>query len=102
MHACYLLGAALALAAPPADEGAADLAAPVKLTAGGKPINVEVGHAAPLFADLDGRGVKDLLVGQFGGGKLRVYRNGGTDKEPRFDKFDWFLDGKAEGTVPAS
>ena len=42
-----------------------------------------------------------LLVGQFGDGKLRVYRNAGSGAEPRFDKFTWFLDGQAGGQVPA-
>jgi hypothetical protein len=32
---------------------------------------------------------------------LRIYRNAGTAKEPRFDKLSWFLDGSAEGRVPS-
>lgn len=79
-----------------------DLAPPLRLTASGKPINVEVGHAAPFYADIDGSGTKSLLVGQFAGGKLRIYRNAGSAKEPKFESFTWFLDGKPEGVVPAS
>jgi hypothetical protein len=100
MNSWFLLAASLALAAPP--PAGDELAPPVKLVAAGQPINVEVGHAGPFYADIDGRGVKDLLVGQFGGGKLRIYRNAGTNTQPKFDKFTWFLDGKPEGTVPAS
>ena len=46
---------------------------PVRLEAAGKPIDTEVGHAAPLVYDFDGDGVQDLLVGQFGGGVLWIY-----------------------------
>lgn len=47
---------------------------PVRLTAGGETIKVESpGYAAPSLADLDGDGKKDLLVGQFRGGKIMVY-----------------------------
>ena len=83
-------------------EGPGELAPPVRLVAGGKPIDVDVGHAAPFVADLDGDGVRHLLVGQFGGGKLRIYRNAGGSTEPRFDRFTWLLDGAPEGRVPAS
>ncbi len=81
--------------------GPRELLAPVRILAADKPIDVEVGHAAPFFADLDGDGLKDLLVGQFGGGKLRIYKNVGTRAKPRFDGFSAFqADGK-EGTVPS-
>ena len=73
----------------------------IKLEAGGAPIDVEVGHAAPYFVDFDGDGVKDLLVGQFGSGKLRIYKNVGSNKQPKFDKFTFFQAGGADATVPA-
>lgn len=85
-----------ALAAEPSSE----LAAPVKLLAAGQPINVDIGHAAPFVADFFGDGGKHLLVGQFGEGKLRIYRNQGTSTEPRFDKFTWFQEGATTGRVP--
>jgi hypothetical protein len=100
------LSAGLLLAALPAAparaEAGAGLAPPVKVLATGKPIDVEVGHAAPCVADFNGDGTLCLLVGQFGGGKLRVYPNAGTKAEPRFDKFEWFRAGGQLGTVPAS
>mgnify|MGYP003868443381 CR=1 FL=1 len=80
---------------------AAELAPPFRVEAAGQPIDVEIGHAAPLVADFDGDGVRDLLVGQFGSGKLRIYRNTGTDAAPRFGAFAWFQAGGAEGKVPA-
>ena len=100
------VSAALLLAAlPPAKAAAAqagDLAPPVAITAGGKPIDVEIGHAAPCVADIKGDGKPCLLVGQFGEGKLRLYANAGGKTRPRFDKFDWFMAGGKLGTVPAS
>jgi hypothetical protein len=79
----------------------ADLAPPVLVESGGKPIDVEIGHAAPFVGDFDGDGLADLLVGQFGEGKLRIYRNRGTKASPRLDGFTWFRDDSPEGRVPA-
>lgn len=60
-----------------------DLAAPVRLEAGGKVIDTDVGHAAPFVCDFDSDGVQDLLVGQFGDGLLTIYRNEGTNAQPK-------------------
>src|SRR5688572_27585384 len=81
--------AGLAVLGGPPAEGtrARELGPPTRIEAAGKPIDVEVGHAAPFLADFDGDGRKDLLVGQFGAGKLRVYRNVGTTGQARFDSF---------------
>jgi len=74
---------------------------PVRLEAGGQPITTDIGHSAPYVYDFDGDGVRDLLVGQFGEGKLRIYRNIGTNDRPRYAKHEWFkADGKI-ATVPA-
>lgn len=67
-----------------------DLAPPTRVQAGGQDIDVDVGHAAPFVGDLDGDGVPELLVGQYGAGQLRIYKNTGTRKNPRFDRFTWF------------
>jgi hypothetical protein len=83
------------------DPGPSDLAVPVRIHAGGQPINVDIGHAAPFVADLNGDGKMTLLVGQFGEGKLRLYPNVGTKNEPRFDKFEWLQAGGAVASVPA-
>jgi FG-GAP-like repeat len=73
---------------------AAEFQSPVRLKAEGVPVRVESpGWAAPCWADLDGDGKKDLLVGQFSGGKIRVYKNLGDGK---LSPPDWL---KAEGAV---
>ena len=83
------------------DPNVPELAPPVQVQAGGQPINVDMGHAAPFAADLKGDGSMTLLVGQFGEGKLRLYPNVGTRKEPKFDKFEWFQAGGKVVTLPA-
>lgn len=77
------------------------LEAPIRLEADGKPINVDIGHAAPFLCDFDGDGVADLLVGQFGQGRLRIYRNHGSNEKPEFRDFEYFKAGDDFGVVPS-
>jgi hypothetical protein len=66
----------------------------------GKPIDVErIGHAAPCVGDFFRDGKPALLVGQIDGGKLRIYRNLGTSKAPRFGGFEWFKASEALGVI---
>jgi hypothetical protein len=95
----HLLFALLA-AGPPAPDHAKELLPPVRLLAAGKPIDTDVGHAAPFVCDFDGDGVKDLLVGQFGDGVLWVFRNLGTDANPKYAAGVKFKDGGKDGRVP--
>jgi hypothetical protein len=54
---------------------------PVRLRGGDEFVKVESpGYAAPCWFDVDRDGRKDLVVGQFRGGKLRVFRNLGDGK----------------------
>src|SRR3954452_11571031 len=82
------------------DNPANELLPPVRLEAAGKPIDTDVGHAAPFVGDFDGDGVKDLLVGQFGDGILWVYRNQGSNARPRLAAGVKFKGGQAGGRVP--
>ena len=78
-----------------------DLEPPVRLEAVGKPIDTDYGHAAPFVCDFDGDGIKDLLVGQFGQGILWIYRNEGTNSQPKLAAGIKFKDGKEDGRVPS-
>ncbi len=64
-----------------------ELHPPVRLEASGELIHVESpGYAAPCWADADGDGREELLVGQFAGGKIKRYRHLG---ELRFAGGQW-------------
>ncbi len=82
---------------------ATELEEPIPVRVAGDPLDVEhSGHAAPFVADFDGDGRKDLLVGEFYQGRLRIYRNVDTNGEPRFERFSVFRDGEPGGCVPVS
>ena len=103
---------------------ASELHPPVRLVAGGEPIDVTVGHAAPLMIDMDGDGLRDLLVGEFGTdtfpgerlpedlggfardsftqGKLRIYRNVGSANAPQFEDFKYLRAGKEDASIPTT
>lgn len=62
--------------------------------ANGIPVLLSIGHADPCVVDWDGDGIKDLLVGQFSSGKIRFYKNSGTNCFPVFTNFTYL---KADG-----
>ena len=65
----------------------AEFAKPVRLKAGEQYINVESpGYACPMFEDVDGDGLKDLVVGQFRDGALTFYKNAGSATAPKFSQ----------------
>lgn len=72
----------------------------VRLTAGGRVIDTDVGHAAPFVGDIDGDGNQDLLVGQFGEGLLWICRNVGTNAQRKLAARVKFKDGNKDGRVP--
>jgi hypothetical protein len=66
----------------------------VRLQAGDSAVSTEKpGYACPCWHDVDGDGKKDLVVGQFAGGKMKVYPGAGGAK---LGAGEWL---KAEGAV---
>lgn len=99
------------------------LAAPVALQAGGELIDAVVGHAAPHMFDVDGDGLRDLLVGEFGretfdverlpedpklrsmgfaNSQLRVYRNIGTNAAPAYGSFEYLPTVDGFASIPST
>lgn len=70
-----------------ASSDSATFEAGFKIVADGKLINVEIGHLVPDVVDWNNDGKKDLLVGQFKEGSIRLYLNKGTDAKPVFGEF---------------
>jgi hypothetical protein len=65
----------------------ARFATPLLLESEDGPIRVEApGYACPSWFDVDEDGREDLVVGQFLGGKMKVYRNLG---DGRFAAGEW-------------
>ncbi len=96
-----------------------ELAPPFAIAAGGacidaplvkkgfRPDDILHDNANPWFADFDGDGKPDLLVGQgmFSsafpeGGRLRIYKNLGEKGQPRFGEAFWFDDLVPTGRIP--
>jgi hypothetical protein len=73
---------------------AAEFERPVRLMSGNKAVRVDSpGYAAPCWVDLKGNGHKQLLVGQFAQGKIRIFEHLGGE---HFGPSQWL---RAEGTV---
>ena len=81
---------------------AGELEKPFQLMAGDEPLDVGgIGYAAPFVGDFDMDGRRDLLVGQFVDGKMRIFLNQGTNGAPEFGSdYVWFQDGAETGRVP--
>lgn len=75
---------------------ALDYQTPLQINANGTPIQLSLGHANPLVTDWNADGLKDLLVGQYTGGKIRYYINEGSNAAPVFGSFTYMqADGNA-------
>ena len=92
--ACFLLIAGFA-----GHASATDFHPPVQLESDGKPIKLESpGYAAPCWADTDGDGKKDLLVGQFRSGKITVFS--GKDGITNLPAGKWLEAGGKPAEIP--
>lgn len=74
---------------------------PFKVMVGDNPIDVPVGHAAPFMHDITGNGLPDLLVGQFGQGRVRLLPNVGSPGEPRFSEWSYLEAGGKPAAIRA-
>jgi hypothetical protein len=89
-----LMCVALGLAMLAGTCGAAEFEPPTRLKAGDKFIRVESpGYACPAWADVDGDGKPELVVGQFAQGKMKLFKHLGNLK---FEEGEWL---KADGKV---
>jgi hypothetical protein len=57
------------------------------------------GHSGPCLAEINGDGVRHLVVGDFSG-KFRLFRNIGSNKEPKYSAAGYIMVGSAEAQVP--
>jgi len=72
-----------------------DYEPPFRISADGDPIELSIGHANPLIVDWNEDGLKDLILGQFSGGKLRYYQNDDSNDSPMFGSYTYL---QADGT----
>ena len=93
-------------AAPPWTESGNELpmadgvsfGAPLQVHAGGRKLKTEApGFASPAFYDFDGDGRDDLVVGQYAGGRMSVYRR---LEDGTFAAGEWILAGGEPAEVP--
>jgi hypothetical protein len=97
--------AVLGASAPPSstkdDASKSVFQRPVRLEAAGVVIDSgpQWAHSGPCIHDVDRDGRRDLLVGDFSG-QFRLYRNVGTDQQPKFAAGEWLMAGGAVAKVP--
>jgi hypothetical protein len=72
---------------------------PEQVTDGGVPIDVGY-YGAPEMYDWNLDGAKDLILGQFSEGKIRLYSNQGLDTAPDFNGYTFFQSGGTDITLP--
>ena len=68
---------------------ALDYQSPFQIMDGIVPLEISAGHGNPLVTDWNGDGLKDLIVGQYGEGKLSYYENKGSNESPVFNGFSY-------------
>ena len=66
----------------------------------GVPINVG-NYGAPTMYDWNSDGAKDLILGQFSQGKIRLYLNLGPDTAPDFNGYTFLQSGGVDITLPS-
>lgn len=81
-----------------ADPGSVRFGAPERIEVEGAWVKVEPpGYAFPAWADVTGDGREDLVVGQFAGGKMRVFPR---QADGSFGAGEWLRAGGEPAVVP--
>ncbi len=93
------ISVAVALLAPLALGATPQFVGPMPVLDGSSVIDVGY-YGAPSMADWDGDGARDLVVGQFDNGKIRLYLNQGQDQVPVFDGYTFYQSGGNDITLP--
>ena len=71
---------------------------PVRVQVAGADLKVEApGYAAPCRHDVDGDGRRDLVVGQFAGGRIQVFR---ARADGALERGEWLRAGGDVAEVP--
>jgi hypothetical protein len=97
---CFSLTLILLAGAAASGAGTSQFATPFRVESNGKPIDMALGSASPYIMDFDRDGVFDLLLGQRSECKLRIYRNTGSNKEPKFGVSAFFKAGGVDASLP--
>jgi len=64
-------------------------------------VPIDVGYyGAPTMYDWNQDGAKDLVLGQYDYGKIRLYLNQGPDTAPDFNGYTFFQSGGGDITLP--
>lgn len=64
-------------------------------------VPIDVGYyGSPAMYDWNLDGAKDLVLGQFDQGKIRLYLNTGPDSAPEFNGYTFFKAGGTDITLP--
>lgn len=91
--------AAVALLAPLALGVTPRFTGPELINDNGTPIDVGY-YGAPTVYDWNQDSTKDLVLGQFDYGKIRLYLNQGPDTAPTFNGYTFFQSGGVDVTLP--
>ena len=94
-----LVLAAAALLAPLALGVTPLFVGPELVNDNGTPIDVGY-YGAPTMYDWNQDGAKDLVLGQFDQGTIRLYLNQGPDTAPNFNGYTFFQSGGGDITLP--
>jgi len=90
---------AVAILAPLALGATPQFVGPMPIVDGSSQIDVGT-YGAPSMADWNEDGARDLVVGQFDYGKIRLYLNRGQDVAPVFDGYTFFQSGGTDIALP--